>query len=463
MGKHASYPEMVETGVPWLGGVPRHWSVHQLKRSVDGCVNGLWGGEPDGENDIAVIRVADFDRVRSRVSVDEYTMRSVPLKDRKGRLIERGDLLIEKSGGGEKQLVGAVVIHEKPLPAITSNFVARMSPAAGYDSSFLRYAFDHLYSGRVNYPSIKQATGIQNLDSGRYLAEYFSFPPSEEQQHISAFLDHETAKIDRLIAKQERLIELLKEKRQAVISHAVTKGLNPEAPMKDSGVEWLGEVPAHWVRVRLKHVVRKIIDTEHKTAPFYDDGEYMVVRTSNVRDGKLVTEGIRYTDLNAYEEWTRRGKPEAGDILFTREAPAGQACLVPEGGDLCLGQRMVLFKVMRERVVPDFVIHSIYAGLADEFIEALSQGSTVAHFNMGDIGNIPLFEPPIEEQAEIVHHLRVQVEKFDALMEKAAESVALMREHRVALISAAVTGKIDVRRWQQPNNEPQEAATAASA
>ena len=288
-------------------------------------------------------------------------------------------------------------------------------------------------------------------------------PPIPDQEQIAAFLDHETAKIDRLIAKQERLIELLKEKRQAVISHAVTKGLNPGAPMKDSGVEWLGEVPAHWVRVRLKHVVRKIIDTEHKTAPFYDDGEYMVVRTSNVRDGKLVTEGIRYTDLNAYEEWTRRGKPEAGDILFTREAPAGQACLVPEGGDLCLGQRMVLFKVMRERVVPDFVIHSIYAGLADEFIEALSQGSTVAHFNMGDIGNIPMFEPPIEEQTEIVDYLRDQLGKFDSLMAKAAESVALMREHRTALISAAVTGKIDVRGWQKPNNESQEAATAASA
>ncbi len=258
-------------------------------------------------------------------------------------------------------------------------------------------------------------------------------------------------------------IELLKEKRQAVISQAATKGLNPDAPMKDSGVEWLGEVPAHWIQVQVKHVVRKIIDTEHKTAPFCDDGAYMVVRTSNVRDGKLITDGIRFTDLDSYEEWTRRGKPEAGDILFTREAPAGEACLVPEGVELCLGQRMVLFKVMRERVVPEYVIHSIYAGLADEFIKALSQGSTVAHFNMGDIGSIPLFEPPLEEQIEIVEYLRLQLGKFGALMGKAAESVALMREHRTALISAAVTGKIDVRGWHKPDTEPEEIAAAVNA
>src|SRR5690554_4474113 len=252
------YPAYKDSGVEWLGEVPRHWEVFALKRSVDGCTNGLWGDEPDGDNDLAVIRVADFDRARSRVGLEKLTYRSITQKERASRLLKSGDLLIEKSGGGEKTLVGCVVLFDHDIQAITSNFVARMRPLAGFDSGFLCYAFDVLYQGKVNYPAIKQTTGIQNLDSEAYLQERFCFPSRVEQIQIARFLDHETARIDALIEEQQRLIELLKEKRQAVISHAVTKGLDPTAPMKDSGVEWLGEVPAHWEVGSLRRLIKSV-------------------------------------------------------------------------------------------------------------------------------------------------------------------------------------------------------------
>lgn len=241
-----SYPAYKDSGVQWLGEVPQSWSVYSLKRTVDGCVNGLWGDEPDGENDIAVIRVADFKRSFSTVGLDKLTYRSITPKEKQSRLIKSGDLLIEKSGGGEKTLVGCVVLFTHEFEAITSNFVGRMRPLSEFDSQFLCYAFGNLYHGRVNYPSVKQVTGIQNLDAESYLQERFCFPSQAEQTQIARFLDHETARIDALIEEQQRLIELLKEKRQAVISLAVTKGLDPTVLMKDSGVEWLGEVPAHW-------------------------------------------------------------------------------------------------------------------------------------------------------------------------------------------------------------------------
>jgi len=209
-------------------------------------------------------------------------------------------------------------------------------------------------------------------------------PPRPEQTAIATFLDHETAKIDALVAEQERLIALLQEKRQAVISHAVTKGLDPSVPMKDSGVAWLRDVPAHWTRKTIKFALRALIDTEHKTAPFFDDGEYLVVRTSNVKNGLLVLDGAKYTDREGFFEWTKRGAPQPGDIIFTREAPAGEACVVPAGVDLCLGQRTVLFQVDHEQLDAQFAVWSVYAGLASEFIANLSQGSTVPHFNMSD-------------------------------------------------------------------------------
>jgi type I restriction enzyme S subunit len=262
---------------------------------------------------------------------------------------------------------------------------------------------------------------------------------------ILAYVDRELAHIDALVAEQRRLIELLKEKRAAVISHAVTKGLNPDVPMKASGVEWLGDVPAHWRPAPIKFCLRGLVDTEHKTAPFYDDGTFLVVRTTNVRGGDLVLDGAKYTDEEGYREWTRRAVPAPGDIIFTREAPAGEACLVPQDVPLCLGQRTVLMQVDSEILDSRFALHALYSGLAKESIETLTQGSTVAHFNMSDIGNIPLLLPTLSEQREIVCFLDSFTRQFDTLVSEAVKSIDLLLERRTALISAAVTGQIDVR------------------
>jgi type I restriction enzyme S subunit len=212
---------------------------------------------------------------------------------------------------------------------------------------------------------------------------------------------------------------------------------------KDSGVEWLGEIPTYWEKTRIKYVLHQIIDTEHKTAPFYPDGEYLVVRTSNVRNGQLVLDDAKYTDYEGFREWTKRGKPEPGDILFTREAPAGEACLVPENLPLCLGQRMVLFRVNHQMLDEHYGIWSLYGGIAAEFITSLSQGATVAHFNMADIANIPLLLPPLEEQAAIASFLDRETAKIDALIAKKERLIELLQEKRTAIISHAVTKGLD--------------------
>jgi type I restriction enzyme S subunit len=227
---------MKDSGVEWLGEVPEHWEVYRFKLSVDSCMNGVWGDEAvNDENDVACIRVADFDRQRLQVAeLDEPTIRNVSTKDIEQRSLKPGDLLIEKSGGGEKQPVGAVVLFMIPIRAVCSNFVARMRIVQGMSPSFWRYVHHAAYSLRVNTKSIKQTSGIQNLDQQQYLNENAPFPPSEEQSAIATFLDLETTKIDALIAEQHRLIELLQERRSALISAAVTgqidvRGLVPEA------------------------------------------------------------------------------------------------------------------------------------------------------------------------------------------------------------------------------------------
>ncbi len=219
---------------------------------------------------------------------------------------------------------------------------------------------------------------------------------------------------------------------------------------KDSGVEWLGEVPEHWVQTPIKHVLKGVIDTEHKTCAFFDDGSYLVVRTTNIKSAKLILDGAKYTDLEGFIEWTKRGVPAPGDILFTREAPAGEACIVPSNMELCIGQRTVIMRVNHEELVSRFGLWSLYGGVAAKFIADLSQGSTVAHFNMSDICNIPILLPPLREQKNIADFLDLETSKIDTLTAEAQSAITLLQERRTALISAAVTGKIDVRNLVNP-------------
>ncbi|WP_144174992.1 restriction endonuclease subunit S [Pseudomonas sp. Kh13] len=448
-----AYPAYKDSGVEWLGEVPQHWPVYSLKRTVDGCINGLWGNEPDGENDIAVIRVADFERSFSTVGLDKLTYRSITLKERQSRLIKSGDLLIEKSGGGEKTLVGCVVLFTHEFEAVTSNFVARMRPLAEFDSQFLCYAFGNLYDGRVNYPSVKQVTGIQNLDAESYLQERFCFPARVEQTQIARFLDHETARIDALIEEQQRLIELLKEKRQALISHAVTKGLDPTVPMKDSGVEWLGEVPAHWEVGGLTRFIGQVVDYRGRTPTKVDNGIFLVT-ARNIRNGRIDYEASEeYADPESAESLLARGRPEIGDLLFTMEAPLGQVALI-DRTDIALAQRIVKFRGEANVMRNHYLMFWFMSTNCQARLETLATGSTALGIKSSKLGMIECLAPSIKEQDEIVSHIQRESEKNDALIYEAENVIGLLQERRSALISAAVTGKIDVRGWQPPASAP---------
>ena len=270
------------------------------------------------------------------------------------------------------------------------------------------------------------------------------FPDAEEQTLIANFLDQKTAQIDEAIAIKEQQIALLKERKQIIIQKAVTQGLDPDVPMKDSGVDWIGEIPEHWSYEPIKYSLNGIVDCEHKTAPFVDDREYFVVRTTNVKDGKLILDGAKYTNEQGYREWTRRGVPVPGDILLTREAPAGEACLVPSGMKICLGQRMVWLKVRGDRLLPDFIISLIYSTVGRTYIDFLSSGSTVLHFNMADINNIPVLIPPMAEQRKLVDYIAKVTEESERVIELQKEQISKLKEYKTTLINSAVTGKIRI-------------------
>ncbi len=281
--------EMKESGVEWLGEIPADWKMYRLRWSVETSKNGVWGEEPDGEkDDIPCVRVADFDRQGLCVSGEIPTIRKVTASERKGRVLRFRDLLIEKSGGGEQQPVGCVVIYNLDQPAVCSNFVARLTPSDIADSNFFRYVHATAYALRLNVKAIKQTTGIQNLDTDAYFNEPVAFPPLPEQHIIADFLDRKTAQIDSLIAKKQRMIELLGEKRQVLISQAVTRGLDPKVPMKDSGIEWLGKIPKHWEVRRIATFADKV--TNGYVGPtrdlFVDEG-VTYLQSLHIKDNQI--------------------------------------------------------------------------------------------------------------------------------------------------------------------------------
>ncbi|RZG71436.1 restriction endonuclease subunit S [Acinetobacter wuhouensis] len=443
MAKYQKYAEYKDSGVEWLGEIPSHWCLFSLKRAIDKCTNGFWGAEPDGINDLCVLRVADFNRDNFNINLDKLTYRSVLPKEAENRLLKKGDLLIEKSGGGEKTLVGCVVQFNEDFDAITSNFVAKMTPNKNMGSRFLTYAFAHLYTGRVNYPAIKQTTGIQNLDSEAYLMENFCFPSLIEQTQIANFLDHETAKIDSLIEKQQKLIELLKEKRQAVISHAVTKGLNPDVTMKDSGVEWLGQVPEHWKVMQFRRITSlsqglQIPQSERLHEQNANTVEYITIKSINSKS-------------DAYKEYIYKASDRVtcteSDVLLARTGATGEVVTNVTGAF-----HNNFFKVAYSNdILRDFLVYLLKAKELKSHLLMLAGTTTIPDLNHGAFLGTHIALPSLKEQQEIIDFIDNYLEHSLILVNKAESAIQLMQERRTALISSAVTGKIDVRNWQNLN------------
>lgn len=283
-------------------------------------------------------------------------------------------------------------------------------------------------------------------------------PPLLEQHSIVRFLAHETAKIDALVAKQQELIGLLQEKRTALISHAVTKGLDPEAAMKDSGVEWLGETPAHWALQPLRTLARRgprtFTDGDWIESLYITDGGVRLIQTGNVGIGHYKEQGFRYVSENTFSELgCTEVRPD--DVLICRLAhPVGRACLAPDLGTRMITSVDVCILRSAHEVVPSFLVYSLSASNYLAFMGGICRGGTRDRVSRSTLGSVPIRVPPLSEQYAIAKVLDKETNKIDTMSDKVNEAIDHLNEYRTALISAAVTGKIDVRQQVADLPEP---------
>lgn len=419
-GRYQPYPEYQDSGVEWLGNIPNHWKLTFLKRYLTVMSGDMLSSSEIGDEGFPVV---------GGNGVRGYT---------KFNNTGENTIVIGRVGAN----CGCIHYLNEKFWATEHAF--RVIKRKSFDDAFMCYYLDALSLNRF---AITTAQPLLNTEI--VCSQPISIPPDEdEQRSIAAFLDHETAKIDRLIAKQQRLIELLKEKRQAVISQAVTKGLNPGAPMKDSGVEWLGQVPEHWEVTRLKHECSNIVDCLHSTPEYDEAGSYPAIRTADISAGRLnILESRRVTKQVCIERNVRL-TPIPRDIIYSREGERyGLAACIPLGAEVCLGQRVMLFRPIRS---PEFVMWALNSNSCYKQAQQDVIGSTSPHVNVETIKNFALAWPPEDERDSIADFISSTCNKLDQLMVIAESKMVLLQERRTALISAAVTGKIDLRGWRPP-------------
>lgn len=439
MAKYQKYAEYKDSGEDWLGEIPVNWDLKKHKyiaifskgKNPDLLVDQYSSG-------LYPYLSMDSLRGKSESKYAEYKKGLVLVKDNQPLIIWDG------SNSGE------FVLGKK---GILSSTMASASLVYEIDNKF------YWYTCICIEPEMrKHATGmgIPHVNGDELRSISLPLPNLNEQEKIANFLDHETAKIDTLIAKQEKLIELLKEKRQAVISHAVTKGLNPNVPMKDSGVEWLGEVPEHWQIWKFSHIAPIITCGVASTPTYVDESEGMpFLSAQNIKNNKLSLHKFNYISHELHEQLTRYRRPEYGDILVTRVgAGIGEACVVDIDLEFSIYVSLTHIRVKAELAYNKFIMYFFGTDYC-KFLnfDGTVTGGGVGNLNVNNVVRYKIALPSIEEQQQITEYLDNYINKQDELITKAESAIQLMQERRTALISAAVTGKIDVRNWQNPDKK----------
>lgn len=431
------YEKYQDSGVEWLGEIPEGWNVTTAKRLFY-IVNGSTPKSSEAEywdGNISWVTPDDLGKLNldtileTRRTITKEGFRSCNLQ-----LIPQGNLILStRAPIGHLALTGRSMCTNQGCRGLIFKF--------NQDCKYFYYLF---LNSTSELKSWGQGSTFKELANSKLENIYVLQPPFPEQTAIAAFLDRETVRIDALIEKKERLIALLEEKRAGLISHAVTKGLDPSVPMKDSGVDWIGMVPAGWKIIQLRRVVSKFVDYRGKTPEKVESGR-LLITARNIKNGKidfsLSEEFMKEEDCAA---WMVRGFPEIGDVLITTEAPLGEIAQITDT-NIALAQRIILLKTNKTIILDDYLKYLLISDSGKGELWSRATGSTAVGIKAEHLRSVIVTVPQLNEQREIVHHIKTEVTKLEKPVNKILKSINILREYRSALISAAVTGKIDLR------------------
>ena len=431
------YEGYKDSGVEWLGEVPEHWDIMSLKRICD--VRDGTHDTPtfvdETEQTFPLVTSKDIVNGLLNLTDTKHISEADYISIAKRSEVVHGDILMPMIGS----IGGAVIVNSDKNFAIKN--IALFKQGSDFTSCWLM----HLLNSKLAIIQfeLERSGGVQGFISlGTLRNLRFPIPNKTEQLKIANFLDQETAKIDNLIAEQQQLIELLKEKRQAVISHTVTKGLNPNVPIKDSGIEWLGKVPEHWDVCVLRRVLQEHKQGYYTNAPYVDIG-VKLLRITDIRPyGQIDSIDCPLVEIN--DDLSSFLLKES-DFVFARTGGAGTFGLIENINEpIVFASYLIRFR-FKDTVKSNFLRYFFLSDIFQKGIKQNIHGGVNQNIHAEDIKNQYMALPKPDEQEKIFHFLNQETSKIDNLSSEANDVIELLKERRSALISSAVTGKIDVR------------------
>jgi len=437
------YSKCKPSGISWLGNVPEHWNLKKAKY-VCRFSPDILPEETDSKLPIKYIDISAVGSNGKIGEVQEFNFEDAPSRARKK--VTSNDTILSTVRTYLKAIGFIDATYEGHI-ASTGFSVIR--PGGQHVPRFLFHWLRSepfvqavcAWSKGVGYPGITE----EDLSALPVV-----LVPLPEQRNIAEFLDHTTAKLDELIAQKQRLIELLKEKRQALITQAVTKGLDPNVKMKDSGLPWLGRIPEHWEVLALKRLVSiPVTDGPHETPEIQDSG-IPFVSAEAIQGGKIHFDAIRgFISSEMDEMYSKKYAPKKGDIYMVKSgATTGRVAMVETDQRFNIWSPLAAIRCNQEFVLPEFMLLALQSDYFQRQIQLFWNFGTQQNIGMGVIENLKLILPSVEEQREALEKV---VELNDAIIGiegKVEESILRLQEYRQSLISAAVTGKIDLREWK---------------
>ena len=436
------YERYKDSGIPWLGEVPEHWNIIQFRRVVENIKDGTHGTHSRENNGFPLLSAKNVfnDGIHihdneSQISEEDYkliTSNGFPRKN---------DLLITCVGS-----IGRCCVYPFDNPIAFQRSVAFLRLNKNSVPQFYKYFVES-----ICYQEQLRANIKLSIQGGVYLGTlvslYVSLPPQKEQTAIAHYLDTKLGEIDALIEKQQTLLEKLAEQRTAVITHAVTKGLNPAAPMKMSGVEWLGDVPAHWEVKRLKFLITELrvgpFGSAIKISDYVQDGKPLynqrTVLDNSFANNSIFLTDEKYKELNSFQT-------KSGDFLLTTRGTIGKVAIVPQNAEPgIIHPCLIRFKIDENLFQPK-LLKSIFneTDFFKKQLDLQSNATTIDVIYSNSLKDLFLTLPPRDEQAVIADYLDQETTKIDRLCDTVNQTIGRLKEYRTALITQAVTGKIKV-------------------
>jgi len=424
-------------GLAWAGPVPADWDVVRLKH-----LSTIYsGGTPDRENknywDDGAVPWLNSGEVNQWLITEPSTfITEEGFRHSSAKWIPTGALVMALAGQGKTK----GMVAQLAIASTCNQSMAAIVPRERVHARFVHWWL------HANYETIRNLAGGEQRD-GLNLEIVGNIPcpqPSAlSQRAIADYLDRETARLDALVAAKERVLGLLAEKRQALITRAVTRGLDPRVRLRDSGLPWLGEIPAHWRIAGFTKYLRSLVDYRGRTPEKTRSGTFLLT-ARNVRNGYIDYEcSEEFVDSSDVDEIMRRGAPALGDILFTTEAPLGQAALV-DRVDVALAQRVIKLDYHSSELLNVYALRWILSSPFQYQLATLATGSTALGVKGERLHMLRNLIPPTQEQLAIVEYVAAETAKLDSVRAATERTIVLLKEHRAAIIAAAVTGQLAV-------------------